>query len=157
MTLYTFFLGSPVMLRAHDAKDLPWSSMRFPLSWMNLGVDEPPGPRNVWYKCHFGRFFNHADGVSDDCMQWSSTVSALLNLLWPSDAIWPQKSGTTVAKLMVCCLTAPSHYLNQCWTFKREVPLPESDFTVTAQAPFTIVTLKIILWDNSHISRGLVS
>ena len=34
--------------------------------------------------------------------------------LWPSDAIWWQ-SGSTLAQVMACCLTAPSHYLNQCW------------------------------------------
>ena len=38
-----------------------------------------------------------------------------LNSLWPSDAIWQQRSGSTLAQVMACCLTAPSHYLNQCW------------------------------------------
>ena len=34
--------------------------------------------------------------------------------LWPSDTIWRQRSGSTLAQVMACCLTAPSHYLNQC-------------------------------------------
>ena len=38
-----------------------------------------------------------------------------VNSLWHSDAIWQLRSGSTLAQLMVCCLTAPSHYLNQCW------------------------------------------
>ena len=38
-----------------------------------------------------------------------------VNPLWYSDAIWQLRSGSTLAKLTVCCLTAPSHYLNQCW------------------------------------------
>ena len=38
-----------------------------------------------------------------------------VNSLWPSDAIWWQRSGSTLAQVMVCCLMAPSHYLNQCW------------------------------------------
>ena len=38
-----------------------------------------------------------------------------LNSLWPSDAIRRQRSGSTLAQVMACCLTAPSHYLNQCW------------------------------------------
>ena len=29
--------------------------------------------------------------------------------------IWRQRSGSTLAEVMACCLTAPSHYLNQCW------------------------------------------
>ena len=39
----------------------------------------------------------------------------LFNSLWPSDTIWRQRSGSTLAQVMACCLTAQSHYLNQCW------------------------------------------
>ena len=28
---------------------------------------------------------------------------------------WWHRSGLTLAQVMACCLTAPSHYLNQCW------------------------------------------
>ena len=38
-----------------------------------------------------------------------------VNSLGPSDAIWRQRSGSTLAQVMACCLMAPSHYLNQCW------------------------------------------
>ena len=34
-----------------------------------------------------------------------------LNSLRPSDAIWRQRSGSTLDQVMACCLTAPSHYL----------------------------------------------
>ena len=44
-----------------------------------------------------------------------------LDSLWPSEAIWRRKSGSTLAHIMACCLTAPSHYLNQCWLFVSEV------------------------------------
>ena len=37
------------------------------------------------------------------------------NSLWPGDAIWRHGTRSTLAQVMVCCLTAPSHYLNQCW------------------------------------------
>ena len=50
-------------------------------------------------------------------------VSAI-NSLWPSDAIWQSRSESTLAQVIVCCLSAPSHYLNQCW-------LGESSFTFT--------------------------
>ena len=40
-----------------------------------------------------------------------------INSLWPSNAIWRHRSGSTQAQVMACCLTAPSHYLNQCWLF----------------------------------------
>ena len=39
----------------------------------------------------------------------------VLNSLWPSDTIWQQRSVSTMAQVTACCLTAPSHYLNQCW------------------------------------------
>ena len=38
-----------------------------------------------------------------------------VNSLRPSDAIWRQRTGSTLAQVMACCLTAPSHYLYQCW------------------------------------------
>ena len=27
--------------------------------------------------------------------------------------------GSTLAQVMACCLTAPSHYLNQCWLYNQ--------------------------------------
>ena len=48
-------------------------------------------------------------------MEW-----VLINSLGPSDAIWWQRSGSTFAQVMACCLTAPSHYLNQCWLIKSK-------------------------------------
>ena len=43
------------------------------------------------------------------------------NTLWPSDAMWRLRSGATLAQVMTCCLTAPSHHLNQCWLIISEV------------------------------------
>ena len=41
---------------------------------------------------------------------------------WPSDAIWWHKSASTLIQVMACCLTAPSHYLNQYfWLLIRKV------------------------------------
>ena len=47
--------------------------------------------------------------------------SPCINSLRPSDAIWRQRTGSTLAQVMACCLTAPSHYLNQCWLVISEV------------------------------------
>ena len=41
--------------------------------------------------------------------------------LWPSDAIGRQRTESTLAQVMACCLTAPSHYLNQCWLIISKV------------------------------------
>ena len=49
------------------------------------------------------------------------------NSLRPSDAIWRHRSGSRLAQAMACCLTAPSHYLNQCWLIISKVYLHSSD------------------------------
>ena len=49
------------------------------------------------------------------------SYASIINSLGPSDAIWRQKSGSTLAQVMACCLTAPSHYLNQCWLIISKV------------------------------------
>ena len=39
------------------------------------------------------------------------TLPYIINLLWPSDAIWHHGSGSPFAQVVACCLMAPSHYL----------------------------------------------
>ena len=38
-----------------------------------------------------------------------------------------QRFGSTLAQIMACCHTAPSHYLNQCWLIISEVQWPSSE------------------------------
>ena len=45
----------------------------------------------------------------------------LFNSLWPSDTIQPHRFGSAFAQVMACCLTAPSHYLNQWWLIIKYV------------------------------------
>ena len=54
-----------------------------------------------------------------------------LNSLQPGDTIWQHRSESTLAQVMACCLTAPSHYLNQCRLVISEVQResPECNFT----------------------------
>ena len=43
---------------------------------------------------------------------------------WPSDAMWRHRSaGSTFARIIVCCLTVPSHYLNLYWIDINGVPI----------------------------------
>ena len=51
---------------------------------------------------------------------WPWAPNTTFNSLWPSEAIWRQRSGSTMAQVMACCLTAPSHYLNKCWLIISE-------------------------------------
>ena len=54
----------------------------------------------------------------DNHLQWL-TLCQLSPLLssssWPGVIIWWHRSGSTLDQIMVCCLVAPSHYLNQWW------------------------------------------
>ena len=52
---------------------------------------------------------------------WKIQLTEQINSLWPSDARWRQRFGSTLAQVMDCCLTAPTHYLNQCWLIISEV------------------------------------
>ena len=41
---------------------------------------------------------------------WLGTGESF-NSLWPGNAIWQRRCGSTLAQVMACCLIAPSHYL----------------------------------------------
>ena len=63
-------------------------------------------------------------------------VSAdLFNSLPPSDAIGRQRSGSTLAQVMACCLMTPSHYLNQCWLIISKVEWHSSKGKFTRDTP----------------------
>ena len=47
--------------------------------------------------------------------------SQCVNSLGPSDAVWRWRSWSTLIQVMACCLTTPSHYLNQCWLITSKV------------------------------------
>ena len=68
-----------------------------------------------------------------------------VNSLWPSDTIWRQRSGSTLAQVMACCLMAPSHYLNQCWLIISKVQWHSSEcnFKEIPQPSVPEISLKI--------------
>ena len=59
--------------------------------------------------------------------------------LWPSDALWWYRYGSALSQVMVCCLTAPNHYLNQCWFLINEALSHSSEINFAASAPATIL------------------
>ena len=52
--------------------------------------------------------------------------TSMVNSLGPSDTIWHWRSWSTLVQVMACCLTTPSHYLNQCWLIISKVLLHSS-------------------------------
>ena len=71
----------------------------------------------------FQMTFYQADDIVQNARQilQKPHVSLSINSLWPSDTKWRHRYGSTLAQVMACCLTAPSHYLNQCWLIISEV------------------------------------
>ena len=55
------------------------------------------------------------------------------NSLGPSDAICRWRSWSTLVQVMACCLTAPSHYLNQCWLIISKVLWHSSEDIIIRQ------------------------
>ena len=74
----------------------------------------------------FALFSNDLSTFGGDCHIWPFCVENDVNSLGPSDAIWQRRSRSTLAQVMACCLTAPSHYLNQYWLIIGEVPCHSS-------------------------------
>ena len=80
---------------------------------------------------------------------WTKIQKISFNSLCPSDTIWRQRSGSTLARVMACCLAAPSHYLNQFYNsilrsprgqwvnktyFDMLLPRPQFMFSSSVQA-----------------------
>ena len=65
-----------------------------------------------------GHFYNELASNRSEAI---TQTDQWFNSLRPSDAICRHRSGSTLAQVMACCLTAPSHYLNQYWLIIIEV------------------------------------
>ena len=63
----------------------------------------------------------------------------ILNSVWPSDTIWWERSGSTLAQVIAWCLMAPSQYLNQCWVPITEVLLHSTEINFTVSAPANVL------------------
>ena len=47
--------------------------------------------------------------------------------LGPSDTKWSHRSEWILAHVMACCLTTPSHYMDQCWLIITQVQCHSSE------------------------------
>ena len=57
----------------------------------------------------------------------------------PTDVIWWYRFGSTLAQVMACCLTAPSHYLNGSRLIITQVLWHSTESNFTVSAPATIL------------------
>ena len=61
----------------------------------------------MWQNNHFNQFILEEKYW---CFKYK-----FINSLWLRDAIWRHRSGSILAQVRACCLTASSHYLSQWW------------------------------------------
>ena len=95
-----------VIIRISPKSQTDWQSGPSVLSWPSCKAESKKGINLTWSAVTLT----------------TSAIQTDLNSLWPGDAIWRHGTRSTLAQVMVCCLTAPSHYLNQCWLVISEVP-----------------------------------
>ena len=69
-----------------------------------------------------------------DQVMTSKRFLQYINSLQLSDTIWWHKSGSTLAQVMACCLTASSHYLDQCSFIINKVQWHSSECNFTRDA-----------------------
>ena len=101
------------------------------------------GNNHTYFRHNFsGTYHNFHDWYQEcfhrnvwRCDSWLDLYGCVKSL-WPRDAIGSHRSGSTLVQVMAWCLTAPSHYLVQCWFLLSEVlwHSPEINFLVSTQA-----------------------
>ena len=62
---------------------------------------------NIYPWCDFENYYFKIIAASSNG-QW-------VNSFLPSDALWWHRSRSALVRAMACCLTAPRHYMRQCW------------------------------------------
>ena len=79
--------------------------------------------------------------LSSAILSWLQCVDSL----WPSYTVQWNRKGSTPVHVLVCCMTAPSHYLIQCWLITNGFLLHSPTTNFTGRAPEIIhkMSLKI--------------
>ena len=91
--------------------------------WVNLNSNFS----DIWgtspsFFIHHFIHHNHKKKLSDFIFSVMLNMFIMtFNSLRPSDTIWRQRTGSTLAQVVACCLTTPSHYMNQCWLIITKV------------------------------------
>ena len=80
------------------------------VNWVSIGSDNGLSPNIV---CEMTDILSGGGGGMS--LPGYLVPGSQLNPLRPRDFICWQRSGSILAQVMAWCLTAPSHYSNQCW------------------------------------------
>ena len=67
-----------------------------------------------------GRMYQVVIGMTPDISMLSTyLVSFSFDSLWPSNAMWWHRSGSTLAQVLACCLMEPNHFPNQLLNYHQ--------------------------------------
>ena len=61
------------------------------------------------------QIFSNMTKLKIELLWYRTSKILIVHSLWLSAALKRNRSWLTLARAMTCCMTAPSHYLNQCW------------------------------------------
>ena len=106
---------SPVTAEFSSKRPLAWSFDVFFDLHLNKRLSKQSG--GWWFETPYCCLWRHCNASE----HLSVHNEHQLNSLKPSDLIWRNSSGSILAQVMACCLTAPSHYLNQSWLIISKV------------------------------------
>ena len=107
--LWGWYIGFTMYVRPSILVEA-WWHIHALVNWVVLGTKPLFEPMLTYVDCSQRYIF-----------QSNFILKFKFNSLGPSDAIWRWRSWSTLVQVMACCLTAPSHYLNQCWLIISKV------------------------------------
>ena len=85
------------------------------------------------------------------------THETYLNLLKPNATIWWRRSESTLAQVMTCCLTTPSHYVTQYWLINSKGESHSSDGNITSDtSAISLEITDIRVHSNNPGANGLI-
>ena len=120
----------PQWVKAQWPEMIPWifyqNTLNFKVHVMLFGY---------W---HQDTTWTNVDKLRSFMMPYGITRPQWVNSSWPGDAIRRQGTRSTFAQVMVCCLMATSHYLNQCWLIIGQVPWHSSQGIIIRRYEDTI-------------------
>ena len=108
-------------LHKHWLDSWRWYSVHLRYQWSHLHKHWLTSWR--WYSVQLRisvRPFTQALACQKLTLQDSFCCKIVLQLTH-CGLVMPYRSRSTSAQVMACCLTAPSHYLNQCWLIISKV------------------------------------
>ena len=127
---------------------------------LNLILVKPLSVSKILLKSHYNREFfvqelcNRHSIAHRQIVVWGVNCGFNVGL---SDAIWQHRTRPTLAQVMACCLTAPSHYLNQCWFLMIAGKWHSSVSNFTTNDMATILQNEFQNYNFCHISQGTMS